>query len=216
MKCIASIISILIVFLELFSQGSIIGEPINHRLYNVSQGDSVLYAEWWEVDSLLEGEMIYYYPDKTIKSVYRYSRGVKHGPWIMYFERSGHVCQYGHNSNGIPDSIFTSYYPGLIVKSEGFFSGDYLRIEIDSTFDTFKIFDSRDETITKTELDWNELETIKLRSLQNDCFGRNYTGIGFPIIVPLKDGEWKYYNLEGKLLKVEDWLDGELIRITGY
>lgn len=87
------------------------------KLYNES---SVLLAEEFYTDSLLNGQCKYYYPSGKILAVHNFIGGVKNGPFVDYYE-NGKKEREGTYLAGDFDGDYTSWHENGNKESVGEF-----------------------------------------------------------------------------------------------
>lgn len=78
------------------------------------------------LDNYLEGKATYYYQSGAIKSVGKYKRGKKKGPWVFYYE-NGQIEKVANYVNGEP--LIANYNKengkAMVVNGNGTYKGEF-------------------------------------------------------------------------------------------
>lgn len=127
---------------------------------------------------------------------YRKDNGVSHGLYID-FDDSSNVKEIGHYDNGCKIGEWL-YYKNGRLESKGTYYPDYLQLK---SFDSDTLYLVNKDKILAEKLYPPEVTKTFVINDQ---------------VLYLKDGKWEYYNTEGKLIRVEFYEKGKLIKTQDY
>jgi len=148
--------------------------------------NSVLVEEYNYLNGLKHGKERFWDDDGKLlrESSYRY--GQKHGPQIYYY-KNGQLSGHSTYKFGREDSIWTRHYENGQMKSQGMyhFNSIDMRLELKEHYDTVTV------------------ENWETGEIMVNLIGESY--------FKPKNGIWKYWNEDGKLVKKELYINGELV-----
>lgn len=137
------------------------------------------------------GQSKTYYAEGGIKREENYALGMLNGKWVEYYV-NGKVKESGNFDKGERIGKWQEFYENDQLKSEGCYYQSHTEIRYSE----------------------NVVDSLKKTNTYNNY--ADETGLSFPIIVYSKDGDWKYYSEQSKLIKEETYKDGKLIDTKEY
>jgi hypothetical protein len=158
-----------------------------------------------------EGKEVWFYSNGKLWKIYQYKNDSLDGPWIEYYEIGGTMKKYGTYKNGIPIE-WKEFYLCNKIKTEGSYFDTEILTTITSN-DTIKLcIKDRKKNIKEIK----ELNNTLIDSIRTEFLLDKSSGIPFPLERNIKNGIWKYWNEDGKLIKEEFFDKGNLINTKTY
>lgn len=145
---------------------------------------------------LVDSTIIYedFFSNGQRKSLYSLiNNSILNGPYITW-HKNGKMESIINYVYGLPYGGSTSWHENGKVKSIGDF---WLNINVLNT----KVSDSIKVNSKKQKFNFLRRKV-------------SFEGLVSTTLGPLKNGEWKYYNENGKIIKKEIWRKGERIKVT--
>ncbi|HEY8399925.1 MAG TPA: hypothetical protein VIK89_01615 [Cytophagaceae bacterium] len=170
----------------------------------------------------LNGEFVEYYKSGNIYSKGNYLNGYYTGEWTIYHDNGKvrEIKKYGEK--GVPVGVWKSYYENgnlldeKIYNAKGQLNGEYKEYGEDGklyyTFiylnDLLKsyTFYKKDGTIASEGKEKSKV--IHMKAFYEDGVTMRAEG---KYLKGKEDGEWKFYDKYGKLSKIENYKDGQIV-----
>lgn len=189
---------------ELFSNGSSCyfdGEVIGY--YSNPQAKRILtiYSKG-EID----GKQISYYENGEIKKITNYELGIKAGEELEFYA-NGYPKSEGKYENGRKKGEWISHFPNKGQRTIGNYLPDFTEVISNNSKDSLFFINEQKDVLYTMEY---QTGVDSLRLVLNI---EKWWALPFPLQLFTKDGEWKYYNIEGALIRREYFKNGELVRI---
>lgn len=145
-----------------------------------------------------------YYHNGNIQTKCFYKNNLKHGNYIEYFENK-QIRTKGKYLNGKKTGKWKLFYQNGNLNSLGIYCSTYYVVQYEN-FDNFT-FKVMDETMNIVKEEYYPSQVIEyLDYIKNEA-----KSFDLPQLIFLKDKEWKYWNTEGQLIKVEIYDNGKLL-----
>lgn len=128
-------------------------------------------------------------------AIYSIGEGVLNGVHTVYYA-NGNMKEYGFYKQNARTGLWTFFYSSGKLESEGYYEGNYERLLYDTC--SKKIF-----TLNRF------LDTIKTEAFTAETYDslklalKQPWGMVFHCERHFKTGEWKYYNVTGRLVREE-------------
>ena len=174
-------------------EGDLIGERITYF-----KSGEVSYKENY-LEGQLDGEYVSYYRDGQIDVTGQYKEANKIGKWEYFFRNGNKSRVQNFDEKGKENGLETNYTKGGWKISEHTYSNGEV--------DTYKFFNEAGEILSEGERKGGDLKYVSyfqngIKSVEGD-----YNKEG-------RDGEWKFYDYNGSVERIENYKDG--VRIGEY
>jgi len=165
-------------------------------------------------DNKKEDKQEWFFQNGKFWKIYYYKNDSLSGPWIEYFESTGFVKIYGFYKNNIPTGEWVYYYESYKVKSKGSVCDEEIIGPLDySVPGKITLFVKDANGNLKQEINFTQ---STMDSLKKELGSADGKALLFPFVRNVKDGTWKYFNENGKLIRLETYECGVLKNTVNY
>jgi antitoxin component YwqK of YwqJK toxin-antitoxin module len=134
---------------------------------------------------------------------YNINNTLFNGVHYSYYS-NGNIKEYGFYKDNVRIGEWLFYYDNGKVKEKGTYSGKYIKLLYDYNAGNIITLNNYLDTIKVENMNKAKFDSLK-RVLHHDF-------IAYPVQLHYETGVWKFYDINGQLIKEEFYNEGKLIK----